>query len=194
MKACRDAWKRTLWVESGHGSKIFSTVISSSWGRTTVLTCNSSAHFQPIQNVVWEASMSKGCFVREAGTETSFTIFAFHCKSNLSKILTCKIPSPSHWHFFSGMRNFSRVGGRISLEVTFVEQRAKGCKQYREISIAFSFNFFPTIPHEIEWHILISFCIGVKPRYPCFLQTLFSSDDECCTNSAGIINRFLISF
>lgn len=75
-------------------------VISSSWEGTTVLTCHSSAHFQPIQSVVWEASMSKGCFVREAGTETSFTIFAFHCKSNLSEILTCKIPSPRHWHFF----------------------------------------------------------------------------------------------
>lgn len=114
MKLLREAWKWTLWVESGYGSKLFSTVTSSSWETTTVLTHNSSAHFQPIQNVVWEASMSKGCFVREAGTETSFTIFAFHCKSNLSKILTCKIPSLSYWHFFQGWGIF------VGLEVGFL--------------------------------------------------------------------------
>lgn len=97
--------------------------------------------------------------------------------------------------FFGALGIFLKMGVRLFWKwMTSAEQRAKGCKWYREISNAFSFIIFSAPPHWIEWHIFISFYIGIKSLYPSFLPSLSSSDDECYTNSTSIINRFLISF
>lgn len=79
-------WKQSFWCHDQLSPRL-------------VLTRNSSAQFQPIWTVMWEASMRKHCPVREADTETAFTIFPFPCKSNFLKILTYITPSPSHLHF-----------------------------------------------------------------------------------------------
>lgn len=117
-----------------------------------VLTRNSSAQFQPIWTVMWEASMCKHCPVREADTETAFTIFPFPCKSNFLKILTYITPSPSHLQMlhFWGLGNSFGVGGKIALEMKdFCRAKGQGMQVIQE---NFKCIFFHLFPNTTTWN------------------------------------------